>query len=224
MRDPQWVSRVVLMGLISLIPIVGQLVLLGWMLAALDNLRTGRYELPDPGFSYIGRGFNLFVVLLVYGLAIAMVFVVLFLAGGGLVVAASSSTNSGALAVLGGLILGIDYLATFALAVCYGLLTPVIVLRTDLGGIGGGLNAAEVVGDARRFLVPTLLAGLLTYVGHLIAGAGAALCVVGLIFTAPYGYSVIAGVLRYYEQQLRGQGATAPPPPGPNQPNYPTST
>ena len=35
------------------------------MLAALDNLRAGRSELPGAGFSYIGRGFNLFVVMLV---------------------------------------------------------------------------------------------------------------------------------------------------------------
>jgi len=76
-RDPQWVSKILLTGLILLIPIVGQLVVFGWMLAALDNLRAGRPELPPAGFSYIGRGLPLFVVYLVYGLAIVVVFALL---------------------------------------------------------------------------------------------------------------------------------------------------
>src|SRR5436190_13318484 len=80
-RDPQWVSKVLLTGLILLIPIVGQMVVLGWMLAAVDNLRAGRQELPPAGFSHIGRGVPLFVVYLVYGLAIAVVFAALLAAG-----------------------------------------------------------------------------------------------------------------------------------------------
>src|SRR5437879_6382247 len=86
-----------------------------------------------------------------------------------------------------------------------GWLLATIILRTDLGGSGGGLNVADVLDDARRLPGPTLLAGLLAYVGHLIASAGAIICFVGVIFTVPYGYSVVAGVVRYYEQQLHGR-------------------
>jgi hypothetical protein len=222
MRDPRWISKVVLMGLIYLIPIVGQIVLLGWTLTALDNLRAGRYELPEAGFSYIGRGFSLWVVELVYGLVLALIFLVVLLVGGGLTAAGNSSGGSPALSALGGLIVGVGYLAALAIAVCLALLRPVIILRTDLGGIGGGLNVAEVIGDARRLLGPTLLAGLLTYVALLIAGAGIILCGIGIILTVAYGYSVVAGVVRYYEQQLSGQGAAPQSPAGPNLPNYPT--
>jgi hypothetical protein len=222
MRDPRWISKVLLMGLIYLIPIVGQIVLLGWTLAALDNLRAGRYELPEAGFSYIGRGFSLWVVELVYGLVLALVFLVVLLVGGGLTAAGNSSGGSPALSALGGLIVGVGYLAALAIAVCLALLRPVIILRTDLGGIGGGLNVAEVLGDARRLMGPTLVAGLLTYVALLIAGAGIILCGIGIILTVAYGYSVVAGVVRYYEQQLSGQGAAPQPPAGPNLPNYPT--
>src|SRR5207245_7369282 len=113
----------------------------------------------------------------------------------GALVAGPGAFNS----AIGGLILADGYLVTFALAVCYYLLLPVIILRTDIGGIGGGLNITQVVGDARKLLGPTVLAGLLSYVGHLIAGAGVLVCGIGVVLTAAYGYSVIAGVVRYYE-------------------------
>ena len=65
-RDPGWVGKLLLMGLIGLIPIVGGLQLAGWMLAALDNLRAGRQEVPPAGFRYAGRGAWLFLALLTF--------------------------------------------------------------------------------------------------------------------------------------------------------------
>jgi Protein of unknown function (DUF4013) len=223
-RDPQWISRALVIGLVFLIPIVGQIVMLGWLLATLDNLRAGRYELPRAGFSYIGRGLNLFVVELVYAAAVIVVFLVLSFVGTALVAAGNSTESTGAISALGGLVLALGYLVTIALSVCVALLTPVIILHTGRSGIGGGLNVAQVTADARRLPVPTLLAGLVGYVGHLIAGLGSILCYVGVFLTVGYGYAVVAGVVRYYEQQLVGAGgAPHPPPASPSYPTFPTS-
>src|SRR2546423_12140966 len=71
-RDPEWFNKIVLMGLIALIPIVGWLQLLGWMLAALDNLRRGWQVLPPAAFRYATRGINLFAASLIWGLAAAL--------------------------------------------------------------------------------------------------------------------------------------------------------
>ncbi len=68
-RDPQWFNKIVLMGLIGLIPFVGWLQLLGWMLSALDNLRHGLQVLPPADFRYATRGINLFAASLIWGLA-----------------------------------------------------------------------------------------------------------------------------------------------------------
>src|SRR5947207_15648658 len=65
-RDPEWFNKIVLMGLIGIIPIVGWLQLLGWMLAALDNLRHGWQVLPPAGFRYATRGINLFAASLIW--------------------------------------------------------------------------------------------------------------------------------------------------------------
>jgi hypothetical protein len=72
-RDPEWLTKILIIGLILLIPIAGAINGIGWMLATLDRLRAGDEALAPANLSYIGRGFRLFVVNLVYGLAIVLV-------------------------------------------------------------------------------------------------------------------------------------------------------
>src|SRR5258708_17778623 len=79
-RSPGYFGTLVLMGLIGLIPIVGWINSLGWMLAIVDNYRSGRTDLPPAGFPYIGRGATLFLVVLVYALIIGTIFAVPFFA------------------------------------------------------------------------------------------------------------------------------------------------
>src|SRR5437867_8056098 len=71
-RDPEWFNKIVLMGLIGLIPVVGWLQLLGWMLASLDNLRHGWQVLPPAAFRYATRGINLSAASLIWGLLVAV--------------------------------------------------------------------------------------------------------------------------------------------------------
>jgi hypothetical protein len=77
---PDWFTRVVVTGLIGLIPIVGTINLLGWTLAATDMVRSGWKELPPAGFQHLERGVAPFVVGLVYGFALFFIlgFLVLF--------------------------------------------------------------------------------------------------------------------------------------------------
>src|SRR5690349_20391745 len=77
-RDPDWLGKVAVMGLILLIPIVGGINGLGWMLATIHRLREGEEKLPPANFDYLGQGFRLFVVYLVYYLALAVIGLVLY--------------------------------------------------------------------------------------------------------------------------------------------------
>ena len=215
-RDPAWISKIVVMGLIGLIPIIGGICLLGWMLAALDNLRAGRSELPPYGFQYLGRGINLFVVVLVYGVILAVILGVFFAVGFGLA-AAGSNANSGAASALGGLIILLGYAVLLVGALALYFLLPPIVLETERGGIGAGLNVPEILKLARRNSSATLLAGLMTILAYVIGGIGGVLCGIGVILTTAYGYAMLAGVIRVYEQQI---GVSAPGPAS-SQPPYP---
>jgi Protein of unknown function (DUF4013) len=201
-RDPEWVGKVLLTGLILLIPVVGQLVLLGWMLAALDNLRDGREVLPPAGFSYLGRGVNLFVVYLVYIAALLAVFGVLF--GAGLAVSLSSSSAS---SLLGVALILLGYAVLLVAGLALSLFTPAVVVATERGGIGGGLNVPAVIRLIGADVEESLRAGLFTLVASLIGSLGAIACLVGQYFTAPYGYAVLAGVVHHYERNAVSRAA-----------------
>ncbi|HXM72884.1 MAG TPA: DUF4013 domain-containing protein [Candidatus Dormibacteraeota bacterium] len=90
---PEWTTRVLITGLIGLIPIVGAINMLGWTLAATDMFRNRWKELPPAGFQYLERGVRPFLAGLVYGVGLFIVigmltfFTVLLATSGGVRVA-----------------------------------------------------------------------------------------------------------------------------------------
>jgi len=204
-RDPEWVRKVLLTGLILIIPVVGQLVLLGWMLAALDNLRADHPVLPEAGFSYLGRGVNLFVVYLVYGVALVVLFGVLFGAG-----VALTLSGSNAASLVGVVLILLSYAILIIAGLGLSLVTPAIVVATERGGIGGGLNVSGVVRLVRVDIEESLRAGLFTLVASLIGSIGAVACLIGQFFTTPYGYAVLAGVVHHFEQNAVSRATATP--------------
>jgi hypothetical protein len=189
-RSPGWFGTLVVQALILIIPIVGQIALLGWMLATLDNLRAGRQELAPAGF-HLRRGIALFGVELIYGLVLSIIPIVLYIAGG-----AMFNQNSGggaALISLGGIL---ELAASLLLA----FLTPVLILRTSQYGFAGGMDVGAVWQQATADVGQTVVAALLIYVAHIIAGLGLVLCFVGVYLTSAYAYGLTAGVVSWYER------------------------
>ena len=171
-RDPDWLSKVVIMGLILLIPIVGAIDGLGWMLVAIDRLRAGEEKLPPANFDYLGRGVVLFVVFLVYYLGLALVAAFLFVPA---VVALSIQGNGSGNALL--ILIGFTLLSLAFAVALLGVLaiifaTPVIVLATDRGGVAAGLDLGGVLRNARKTPINTLIAGLMLIAAHFIGQLG----------------------------------------------------
>jgi len=196
-HDPGWIGKVILMGLIGLIPIVGPLQQAGWMLAALDNLRAGRHEVPPAAFRYASRGVWLFLAALVYAVVVGVVFyggvfaLAFGLSPGHSTQQSDGSTNQLSLvffpltfAFMG--FFGLVFLASF-------VLVPLIIEFTDRTGFGGAFNFAGFARAIRTSPQETLAAGGLALVSYFISGIGTYLCYVGLLFTAPYALTVLAG-------------------------------
>ena len=210
MRDPEWISKLLLMGLIGLIPIVGALQQLGWMLTGLDNLRAGRYEVPPARFRYARRGVWLFVASLIYGVITMVIFyavlalmIVAIMAVTPRQPGASGESSSGSppllvfplmFATMG--LFGLVFLALF-------LFVPVAIEFIDRRALGGAFN---IPGFLRAILASpreAIAAGALALVSYLISGLGTYLCWIGVIFTFPYSLAVLAGVLRWYEVRAK---------------------
>ena len=209
MRDPEWFGKLVLMGLISLIPIVGWLQLLGWMLTALDHLRHGWQVLPPAAFRYATRGVNVFVASLVWGLlAAVVVYGAMGLMIFGMLATTphpSSETSSSSAAfplVLFPLMFAMTASIGLIFLVLY-LFVPVVILYADRGGLGGAFNVAGFFHAIRTSPKETVAAGALALVTYFISSLGAYLCYVGILFTIPYSIAVLAGVLRWYEVNAR---------------------
>ncbi|HET9410979.1 MAG TPA: DUF4013 domain-containing protein [Candidatus Dormibacteraeota bacterium] len=198
-RDPEWPVKILITGLLLLIPIAGAINGLGWMLATLDRLRAGEERLAPANFGHLGRGVQLFAAQLVYSLAVAIVALVIYLPA--VLIAVSQGRGSGNTALilvsilLDLLAFGVTTVGSLALTFA----TPAIVLATDRGGIGGGLAVREIVRRSRANPTNTLIAGLMLIAAGLISSLGLIACFIGVLFTTAYALAVQAWVYRSFE-------------------------
>lgn len=198
-RDPEWLAKLLIIALILLIPIVGAINGIGWMLASLDRLRAGEERLATANLSYIGRGFRLFVVNLAYGLCIVLVTALIYIPA---VIVATNQSHGSANPALVSLAIMLSLLAFSvatlgSLALNFGM--PTIVLATDRDGIRGGLNAGAVLRRARANLANTLIAGLMLIAAGFIGSLGTIACGIGVLFTTAYALAMQAWVIRSFE-------------------------
>jgi hypothetical protein len=198
-RDPEWLTKILILGLILLIPIAGAINGIGWMLATLDRLRAGDEALAPANLSYIGRGFRLFVVNLVYGLAIVLAAAAIYVPA--LLIASSQSQGSANPAlvslaiVLSLLAFSVATLGTLAL----NFALPSIVLATDRDGIRGGLRVSAVLRRSRINVANTLIAGLMLIAAGFVGSLGIVLCGIGVLFTSAYALAMQAWIIRSFE-------------------------
>jgi len=186
-------------GLLLLIPIVGAINGIGWMLASLDNLRRGDERLAPANLDHLGRGIRLFAVQLVYQIGLTAVALVIYVPG--LVLAVHQGQGSAnaallALAIVLNLV-GFSIIALGSLALTFAL--PAIVLATDMGGVGAGLQVVSVVRRCRVNVISTLIAGLMLIAAGFVGTLGLILCGVGVLFTAAYAYAMQAWIVRSFE-------------------------
>jgi hypothetical protein len=198
-RDPQWAPKLIVIGLISLIPIIGWMNGLGWMLGSLDRLRSGEERLADGYFAHIGRGARLFVVELIYALVVVALGLVFYIPG--ILIAVSQgrgNANPGVIALA--LLLDLAALGLVSLgSLAYTFLLPAVILATDAGGIGAGLSIGAIVRRSRANPVNTLISGLMLIAASFVSSIGVIACGIGVVFTAPYALAMQAWIVRSFE-------------------------
>jgi hypothetical protein len=198
-RDPQWAVKLLVIAILLLIPIVGAINGLGWMLASVDRLRAGDEHLAPAGLQHLARGWRVFVVQVVYGLLIALVGSAVY--GPAVLLAiheGRGEPNAGLIVlvvVLDVVAFGIVSLGSLA----FNFATPAMVLATDEGGVRAGLNLRGIWRRSRVNLVNTLIAGLMLIAAGFVGSLGLIVCGIGVLFTSAYALAMQAWIIRSFE-------------------------
>jgi Protein of unknown function (DUF4013) len=197
-RQPGWFRRCALMGLLFVVPILGWVATTGWMLATLDNLRSGRRMLAPIGL-HLGRGWRLVLVLLVYGLVVDALAAAAAVPG--FLIANALHDTLGA---LGGIFLviagcAIEVLGVVAVST---LLLPAIISATDAGGVRSGLHLPRIITTLHAKPQPAIVSALLLLLVYAFQSAGALACGIGIFVTIGYSLPVMAAIFNRYEQVI----------------------
>ena len=191
--------KVLIIAVILIVPIVGAINGIGWMLASLDRLRAGDEHLAPANFGYLGRGWRLFVVQLVYGLGVALIASVVYLPAVLIAVQEGKGEANGAVIALALALNLVSFGITTLGGLLYTFAIPAVVLATDAGGLGAGLNVRAIWRRCRLNLTHTLIAGLMLIAASFIGSLGLIVCVVGVFFTSAYALAIQAWIIRSYE-------------------------
>jgi len=189
-QDKDWLRKVGIVALISLIPILGQLVLIGWSLNITKRV-IDRHPEPLPEVDFGGdlaRGFSAFVIGFVYSLPITL-FALVFGILDSVVAGQSSSDAANTLIAILSLCFGL-------FAFLYGIAIAIVLPAAygnyiAKGNLSAGFALGEVFGLVRANIGAYLIVLLGSFVGGLIAPLGTILCVVGVILTYTYTVAVM---------------------------------
>lgn len=186
-----WWKKLLLTGLIALIPVVGMLYVIGWMMEVAGRFAkaTGgeTVALPDVDFGgFLGAGFKGVIVSLVY--ALPSVVVMLPLA---VIMPVSINTMDDptvVMAIAGICCGGLGIL----LAIAGGLLAyPALVEVQLAGNLKAGLNFKKMFAILKGAIVPYLLSILaMAIVTPILSSLGGLLCGIGILLTVPYSLSL----------------------------------
>lgn len=211
--DEQWVTSILLGGLIFLIPVVGQIALIGYMLETARNVAMGSPR-PLPKWDSFGEklrlGFGAFVISLAYALPSILIAILVACASVGLG-AAGGEDSAGAVVLVTFCAMPIIFILALVSAPLI-LVGWVRYLQT--GSIGAGLQFAEVIATVRQDLGGWLVLWLLSILCSLVASVGS-IVVIGFIFTYPYSQAVMGHLLGQKLQSLGRAGGLDYAPPAP---------
>ncbi|TAN33992.1 DUF4013 domain-containing protein [bacterium] len=198
-RDPEWLTKVLIIALTLLIPIAGSINGIGWMLASLDRLRAGEERLAPAHLGHIGRGVRVFVVNLVYALALVLVAALLYTPAVLIFIHEGRGSPDAGLVSLGVLLSLLAFSAATLGSLALSFALPSIVLATEKSGIAGGLTVPDVLRRLRLNIASTLIAGLMLIAAAFIGSLGTVACGVGVLFTSAYALAMQAWIIRSFE-------------------------
>ena len=210
-KDPAWLGKVLIQGLIGIIPIVGWIAGFGWLMLAFENARAGRNELPPAGF-HLSRGIGYFGVLFIYDIVLNIPNWILSGIGSHGLVQTCTTDNVCSYNYVGGPLSALGSLWGFAASLLLLFLTPTLIVTVYHRGFAGGFDIAGIWRYATSNPSNSIIGGLVIFVAGIIGAAGLILCCIGVIFTLTYALTIQAGVAAWFERVQAAPAAPLAPP------------
>lgn len=208
-EDPSWISKILIGGLLSL-TIVMIPSMMGYLIDTARRVRDGAdIPLPDWGEDFGGRwirGFSLSVIAFIWS-AVVFIPILCLIALFTVVAAAGSGGNSDAAGGIAGLGFTGALCLIIPLSLILSLVFPAIMVHyVNRGSFAAGFEVGAIWRIMSRDWPSYLLVFVLYFVASFIASLGSYVCI-GMIFTLPYGYLIMAHLIGQLARHEAG-GAT----------------
>lgn len=203
-KDPEWVKKVLIGGLIFIIPLLGAFVVYGYALEVARRAYQNDDALPewnDFG-GYLSRGFVAWLGAFIWAIPIGLIAACAFVPG-----IALSGDDSGA----GGALFFLGYCLAIPLLLLYQVTVfPILIARYAVEReFGAMFQFSEIIAEVRRAGSNLLMMLLVVIVAGFISQAGIIACFVGIFFTTFYSYLAIGNAAGQLYRIARG-GDPAP--------------
>jgi Protein of unknown function (DUF4013) len=194
-EDPDWLKKVGIAALVSLIPLVGQIFLIGWGIEVMRRV-IAREAVPLPDWNdfsgHLLRGLKAAVVYLVYSLPMIL-FGFCMWAGmmGSTLLLAGDNSNGEAATIAVAVVAS----AVGCLMLIYGLLMAFLLpaglaRMATTGNLGDAFRIGEVFKLVRAAPGPYVLAILGSILAGIIGSLGSIACGIGAVFTGAYAGAI----------------------------------
>lgn len=186
-EDPDWMKKIGLVSLITLIPVVGTIVLMGYALeTARRVIRQDPEPLPSLDFgAQLGLGFKGFIINFVYAIPMFLIYLPVIIA------TATMSSDSSELPAL---VMGLMFCCG-GLMLLYGI-TLAVVLPAAIGNflatgqMGAAFRFSEIIALVRAAPSAYLMVLVGTIAANFIGSLGMIACGIGVLFTFTYAMVV----------------------------------
>jgi hypothetical protein len=196
-KDESWFKKLILLGLVSLIPVVGSFVLLGAVGQIIKRyINNEQILLPELDFgTQLSLGFKLFVVSLGYALpAIILQLPAQILPS--IIPMMSNGNNDSTLITVITIITSCCMGIVVLYYIFIGFLLPIAISRVAIEeNIGAGFKFGEIFSILKsnfvNYLIILIVGGIAT---NIIVSIGFLVCFVGLLLALPYAMSIQANL------------------------------
>jgi hypothetical protein len=214
-QDANWAKKILLMALISLIPVVGPFVLLGWVLEiARRVIANEQPTLPDSiDFGgWLMKGLMGLIISFVYALPLIIIFGCAFTSPMILIaILAALKMDSGTSGMIGMVFMWCFMCIGILLAIAEGIIIPAAMgSYAATGQLGAAFKFGDVIGLVRAAPLAYVLVVVGAIVANIIGGLGTIACIIGVIATQAYAMTIMGHLYGQAYLAAKAKQAAAP--------------